>query len=78
MARDRRADESLRHAGPREGVAFDVDEGLSVPIAPVPVIAVLKMISYLDRPAERERDLRDLAHTSREVRRPGGREAPCA
>lgn len=31
-------------------------------IAPPAVIAVLKMISYLDRPAERTRDLNDLAH----------------
>ena len=41
---------------------LDVEVGLSIGIAPVPVIAILKMISYLDRPAERERDLHDLVH----------------
>ena len=44
------------------GIAFEVERGFSIPIAPVVVIAVLKMISYLDRPAERERDLHDLAY----------------
>lgn len=44
------------------GIAFEVEPGLSIPVAPVAVIAVLKMISYLDRPAERERDLHDLAY----------------
>ena len=44
------------------GILFEVEPGLSIPVAPVAVIAVLKMISYLDRPAERERDLDDLAH----------------
>jgi predicted nucleotidyltransferase len=41
---------------------LQIDSGLSIRVAPVPVIAVLKMISYLDRPAERERDLHDLAY----------------
>jgi len=45
-----------------EAIAFEVEPGLSIPVAPVAVIAVLKMISYLDRPEERERDLHDLAH----------------
>lgn len=44
------------------GVAFEVERGLSIRVAPVAVIAVLKMISYLDRPAHRERDLHDLAY----------------
>jgi predicted nucleotidyltransferase len=44
------------------GNTLEVDAGLSIRVAPVPVIAVLKMISYLDRPAERERDLHDLAY----------------
>lgn len=38
------------------------DHGLVVRVAPVPVVGVLKMISYLDRPHERQRDLSDLAH----------------
>lgn len=44
------------------GNTFEVESGLSIRVAPVPVIAVLKMVSYLDRPAERERDLHDLAY----------------
>jgi len=42
-------------------ITFEVEAGLLIPVAPVEVIAVLKMISYLDRPEERERDLYDLA-----------------
>ena len=44
------------------GNTFAVEPGLSIPVAPVAVIAVLKMIAYLDRPGERERDLHDLAY----------------
>jgi predicted nucleotidyltransferase len=43
-------------------ITFEVEAGLLIPVAPVEVIAVLKMISYLDRPEERERDLYDLAY----------------
>ena len=35
--------------------------GHSVPVAPVPVLVLLKMAAWLDRP-ERERDLGDIAH----------------
>jgi predicted nucleotidyltransferase len=35
---------------------------LVVRVAPPAVIAVLKMIAYCERPAERERDLHDLSH----------------
>ncbi|HEY6726531.1 MAG TPA: hypothetical protein VI197_20995 [Polyangiaceae bacterium] len=34
----------------------------SVLVAPPPVIVILKMVSYCDRPAERERDLEDITH----------------
>jgi predicted nucleotidyltransferase len=44
------------------GRQLEVEPGFRIPVAPVPVLALLKMISYLDRPAERERDLHDLAH----------------
>src|SRR5436853_5501937 len=37
-------------------------EGLTVNIAPLPVIAFLKMSAYLDRLAERQHDLADIAH----------------
>lgn len=49
-------------------LAFDHAAGriladdLVVRVAPLPVLALLKMISYLDRPHEREKDLGDLAH----------------
>jgi predicted nucleotidyltransferase len=35
---------------------------LDITIAPVPVVALLKMAAYLDRPYERDKDLIDLAH----------------
>ncbi len=38
-----------------------VDEGLSIAVATVPVIALLKMAAYLDRPHEREKDLQDIS-----------------
>ncbi len=37
-------------------------DDLTIRVAPVSVITVLKMISYLDRPGQRLRDLQDLAH----------------
>ena len=37
-------------------------DGQRVRVAPPAVVAVLKMASYLDRPAERDRDLADIAH----------------
>ena len=36
--------------------------GLSVDVAPLAVVGLLKMVAYQDRPHERERDLQDLAH----------------
>lgn len=39
-----------------------VDEPLRIEIAPVALIVLLKMVAWLDRPAERTRDLHDLAH----------------
>jgi predicted nucleotidyltransferase len=36
--------------------------GLSMVVAPVPVIVMLKMAAYADRPGEREKDLKDIAH----------------
>jgi predicted nucleotidyltransferase len=46
----------------KTGRPVEVEPGFRIPMAPVHVLALLKMISYLDRPAERERDLHDLAH----------------
>ncbi|MGB3562526.1 MAG: nucleotidyl transferase AbiEii/AbiGii toxin family protein [Thermoanaerobaculia bacterium] len=43
----------------REPIAITPD--VTVHVAPVPVVAVLKMAAYLDRPSERQRDLEDLA-----------------
>jgi len=39
---------------------FEIADGLTVQVASVPVIALLKFIAYADRPAERRKDLRDL------------------
>ncbi len=39
-----------------------LDGTTDLEVATVPVIAVLKMTAWLDRPAERERDLQDIAH----------------
>lgn len=36
--------------------------GLVVGVPPVAVIVLLKMVAYQDRPAEREKDLEDIAH----------------
>jgi predicted nucleotidyltransferase len=48
-------DLALRHA-----VATSV-EGVDVPVASLPALTVLKMVSWLDRPYERAKDLGDLA-----------------
>ncbi len=45
-----------------EAVPLDLAPGLQIQVAPLPVIALLKMVAWLDRPAERQRDLADLAH----------------
>jgi predicted nucleotidyltransferase len=52
---------SLRLAFER-GVPVTVAPDLTVMIAPIPVLTVLKIAAYRDRPAERERDLADLAY----------------
>jgi predicted nucleotidyltransferase len=38
-----------------------VAPGLAAPVAPPEVIALLKMVAYLDRPHKRDRDLQDIA-----------------
>ena len=50
----------MRHA--LSSPPTEIAEGLNISIPSVAVIALLKMVSYLDRPTERERDLNDLAH----------------
>jgi predicted nucleotidyltransferase len=40
----------------------DVGDGYTASVAPPYVVTVLKMASYGDRPAERQRDLSDIAH----------------
>jgi len=44
------------------GVPIAVAPDLTIKVAPVPVLTVLKIVAYEDRPAERERDLADLAY----------------
>jgi predicted nucleotidyltransferase len=43
-------------------VSYQLSARVSIEVATVPVLVVLKMVSYLDRPGERDRDLEDLAH----------------
>jgi predicted nucleotidyltransferase len=40
----------------------EIAPGLLIAIASVPVIALLKMAAYLERPGDREKDLQDLCH----------------
>lgn len=51
----------FRHAF-AQAVKIQASPGLNVEVAPPHVIALLKMIAYLDRPGERGRDLGDIAH----------------
>ena len=44
------------------GVPVSVAPDLIVTVAPVPVLIVLKIVAYEERPAERKRDLADLAY----------------
>ena len=44
-----------------ESVPTEVGHGVTVGVAPPWIVVLLKMIAYLDRPAERERDLADIA-----------------
>ena len=46
----------------RYAVEHAVLDGYRVRVAPPAVIVLLKMVSFGDRPAERERDLEDIAH----------------
>ncbi|MBI5547222.1 MAG: nucleotidyl transferase AbiEii/AbiGii toxin family protein [Deltaproteobacteria bacterium] len=50
----------IRHA--LSAASLVLSPGIALAVPSVPVIALLKMVSYLDRPAERERDLIDLAY----------------
>jgi len=38
----------------------EIAPGLRMKVIPVPVLTLLKIVSYLDRPTERERDIRDV------------------
>jgi predicted nucleotidyltransferase len=44
------------------GVTIEIAPGLAIRVAPLEVLALLKMVGYLDRPHERERDLADIAY----------------
>ena len=43
-------------------VPIELDKNTSLDVTTVPVIVVLKMAAWLDRPAERDRDLEDLSY----------------
>jgi predicted nucleotidyltransferase len=51
----------MGHAFTRNHVQ-SIDADLEIRVADLPVLALLKVVAYLDRPTERERDLEDLAH----------------
>lgn len=51
----------FRHAFER-GIPIKEVDRPNVTVAPVPIVALLKIVSYQDRPTERERDLQDLAY----------------
>ena len=59
----------FRHVFAR-ALPLEVEAGLQIHVAPLPVIVLLKMVAWLDRPAERERDLEDLAHVFDEFAEP--------
>lgn len=44
-----------------QAVPIEAAPGLIIRVAPLEVIALLKMVSFLDRPHERDRDLEDIA-----------------
>ena len=44
------------------GVDLSVEPDLTVRVIPLHVVAVLKIVAYIDRPGAREKDLGDLAH----------------
>ncbi len=44
------------------GVMIEAAPGLTIRAAPLEVLALLKMVGYLDRPHDRERDLSDIAY----------------
>ena len=47
-----------------------VEPGFAVKVAPLPVIVLLKMAAFLDRPWERERDLEDIGYVMEEFLTP--------
>lgn len=44
------------------GVPVSLENGLVISVAPVPVLAVLKVVAYLDDPLDRMKDLGDIAY----------------
>jgi len=46
----------------RDSTTLSVTEGVEVTLAGLHIIALLKMVSFLEQPFERRRDLTDLAH----------------
>lgn len=45
-----------------ESLCVPVADDFEIPVASAPVIAILKMTAYLDRPADRAKDLGDIGH----------------
>lgn len=49
------------HLAFEQATTITIAPRLSIRVAPPEIVALLKMVSYLDRPYERERDLQDIA-----------------
>ncbi len=47
-------------------IPMPLNQDISLAVAAVPVVIVLKMAAWLDRPSERDRDLQDIAHVLNE------------
>ena len=43
-------------------ISVHITPDLTMRVAPVPIVVVLKMVAYLDRPGERQRDLEDIGY----------------
>jgi len=50
----------------RNNVPVSLDANHHIDVATIPVVVVLKMVAWLDRPSERDRDLKDLSHVFKE------------
>lgn len=55
-------------------VSVHITADLTVRVAPVPVVVVLKMVAHMDRPGERQRDLEDIGYVFEDFVGPDAKE----